>query len=76
MAKSTKNTRRPRAGGPKTERLLIRLDSDEKEAYELAASLARMKVSTWVRDRLRRAVNRELEAEGQPNPLLRGVTVE
>ena len=45
----------------KSESLLIRLEQNEKEAYQSAADLAGMSLSAWVRERLRRATVRELK---------------
>lgn len=49
----------------KEEVLRFRLDADEREAFQAAASLAGIPISAWVRERLRRAARRELEEVGQ-----------
>jgi hypothetical protein len=49
--------------------LQVRLRELEKETFEAAAELAGIDVSSWVRERLRLAVIRELEAAGQDIPL-------
>lgn len=54
----------------KTMTLQIRLDPKEKEAFELAAKLSGIAVSSWVRERLRRSVIRELEEAGRQIPFL------
>lgn len=42
------------------ERLDVRAASDEKADFERAASIAEMKLSDWIRDRLKAAAKREL----------------
>jgi hypothetical protein len=54
----------------KTESLLVRLTSKEKEGFELAASLAGISISAWVRERLRLAAIRELEGAGKRVPFV------
>lgn len=48
----------------KTMTLQIRLQPDEKEAFEKAAELAGIALSAWVRERLRRAAIRDLSEAG------------
>jgi uncharacterized protein (DUF1778 family) len=55
----------------KTTTLQIRLNPSEKEAFEKAAELAGIAVSSWVRERLRKAAIRELEDASQPIPFLK-----
>jgi len=50
---------------PKTANILIRVTVAEKDAFELAASLAGISLSSWVRERLRLAAIRELESAGK-----------
>jgi hypothetical protein len=59
-----------RSESPKTERLLVRLDGLEKDAFESAANLAGIPVSAWVRERLRWAATRELQNAGREVPFL------
>jgi uncharacterized protein (DUF1778 family) len=59
----------------KADRLELRIGALEKEAFKRAADLAGIPVSTWVRERLRRAAIRELEEAAQPIPFLQNVTV-
>lgn len=49
----------------------IRLEAGEKEAFKEAAEFAGIPLSAWVRERLRRAARRELEAAGRPIPFLK-----
>ncbi|TAL13955.1 DUF1778 domain-containing protein [Patescibacteria group bacterium] len=49
----------------KSEILRARLDAEEKEAFQEAANLAGLSLSTWVRERLRRAARVELEDAGK-----------
>jgi uncharacterized protein (DUF1778 family) len=65
-------TRRKRPGRPpkgsgnlKSESLLVRLEPAEKEAFEEAANLSGLAVSSWVRERLRRVAVQELQAAGR-----------
>lgn len=49
--------------------LQVRLRDLEKETFEAAADLAGIDLSSWVRERLRLAAFRELEAAGRDIPL-------
>jgi hypothetical protein len=55
----------------KTDTLQIRLQPREKESFEMAAQLAGLGLSAWVRERLRRAAMRELEGIGRQIPFLK-----
>lgn len=55
---------------PKTEILQIRVTDSEKEGFELAAVLAGISVSSWVRERLRLTAIRELESAGRKVPFV------
>lgn len=55
---------------PKTEILQIRVSDTEKEGFELAAALAGISLSSWVRERLRLAAIRELEGAGRRVPFV------
>ena len=46
--------------------LEVRLEEAEKRAFKNAADLAGLPMSTWVRERLRRAAREELEGAGMP----------
>lgn len=61
MAKNTKG---------KTENMMVRLQPTEREAFDMAASLAGVSLSSWVRERLRLAAIRELEAAGRQIPFV------
>jgi uncharacterized protein (DUF1778 family) len=63
---------RPSTGIAKGEYLEVRLDADEKQAFQDAATLAGMAVSVWVRERLRRAARKELEDAEKPVAFLVG----
>jgi hypothetical protein len=54
----------------KSQNLQIRLTDSEKEGFELAASLAGISISAWVRERLRLAAIRELEGAGKRVPFV------
>jgi uncharacterized protein (DUF1778 family) len=43
-----------------TERIEVRAESDEKQHLESAAERAGMKLSDWIRDRLKTAATKEL----------------
>jgi hypothetical protein len=55
---------------PKTEILQIRVTDAEKEGFELAAVLAGISLSSWVRERLRLTAIRELESAGRRVPFV------
>jgi hypothetical protein len=57
----------------KTMTLQIRLEADEKDAFEEAAHLSGLALSAWVRERLRWAAIRELEGVGEPIPFVKRV---
>lgn len=57
----------------KTSAMQIRVQSDEKRAFEAAAELAGIGLSAWVRERLRSAAIRELEGAGKRVPFIRPV---
>jgi len=50
----------------KVEHLAIRLNSDEKQAFIDAATVAGIPLSVWVRERLRQAAIKELDSVGHP----------
>jgi len=54
----------------KTEALLIRLMGLEKEGFQIAADIAGISLSSWVRERLRLAAIRELEQAGRRVPFI------
>lgn len=55
----------------KTDLMQLRLQADEKEAFQEAADLAGLPLSAWVRERLRWAATRELEDASRPVAFLR-----
>ena len=57
----------------KTEMLKVRVDSLEKEAFEEAAAIAGLRVSVWIRERLRLSAIRELESVGRKVPFVERV---
>ena len=63
-------------GRMKTDTLQIRLQPNEKEAFERAAQLAGIALSAWVRERLRRAAIRELGEAGQQIAFLQSILEE
>ncbi len=56
---------------PRVSRLGLRLEPDEKEAFEQAAQIAGIPLSAWIRERLRRSARRELEEANRAIPFLR-----
>jgi uncharacterized protein (DUF1778 family) len=54
----------------KTESVEVRMQPEEKETFRLAANLAGIPVSAWIRERLRRAAIRELIDAGRQVPIL------
>ena len=59
-----------------TEAMLIRVRYSEKSAFTMAADIAGISVSAWVRERLRLAAARELESAGKKIPFLKDITLE
>jgi uncharacterized protein (DUF1778 family) len=53
-------------GATKEEYMELRLDAAEKQAFWDAASLAGQALSVWVRQRLRKAAQKELEDADKP----------
>ena len=60
---------------PKAEILQIRLTESEKEGFELAAVLAGISLSSWVRERLRLTAIRELESAGRRVPFVPDIPI-
>lgn len=52
----------------KTDVARLRLSPDEKEAFQSAASASGLSLSSWIRERLRKAAASELERAGRPIP--------
>ena len=57
----------------KTENLQIRITELEKHGFQIAADLAGIPLSSWVRERLRLASIRELESAGLKIPFIRQI---
>jgi len=55
----------------KTESIKIRLEPEEKEAFQQAANLAGIPVSNWMRERLRRSARMELQDAGKQVPFIK-----
>lgn len=49
----------------KTDILKLRLQPEEKQAFQEAADIAGIALSAWVRERLRKTARRELEEAGR-----------
>ena len=60
----------PQTHAEKSETLKLRLAADEKEAFSLAAEVAGLGVSAWVRERLRIAAFSELSAADMTVPFV------
>lgn len=54
------------------DRLELRLGGAEKQAFKEAADLAGVPLSSWIRERLRKAARDELTGFGRPVPFLGG----
>jgi hypothetical protein len=55
---------------PKDRVLQIRLSEKEKVSFDLAAEIAGIPLSSWVRERLRIACIRDLESAGRSIPFV------
>jgi uncharacterized protein (DUF1778 family) len=55
---------------PKVEIVQIRVTAEEKDGFELAATLSGISLSSWVRERLRLTAIRELEGAGRRIPFI------
>jgi len=55
----------------RSEALLVRVETTEKEAFKEAADLAGVSLSTWVRERLTQIALRELQNADRPIAFLR-----
>jgi len=56
---------------PKNDRTEVRLEPEEKAAFNEAASLAGLSLSTWLRLRLRPIAAQELKQAGRQVPFLK-----
>lgn len=54
----------------RTDLMQLRLQPEEKRAFQESASLAGIPLSAWVRERLRSAAVRELEGAGRAVPFI------
>jgi uncharacterized protein (DUF1778 family) len=59
-------TGRPKSADAKNTTIEFRLSDLEKQAFQDAADLAGIGLSTWVRERLRRSAIKELEDAARP----------
>lgn len=75
MSRKTQKQKRG-AGELRDVPLLIRLQAAEKEAFQDAAAYAGVPLSAWVRERLRRAAVRELEAASLPIAFLKDLRLD
>ena len=53
----------------------IRLTEDEKESFLMAASIAGVSLSSWIRERLRMACIKDIETTGNKVPFLRNIKI-
>ena len=70
--------KKPKRGRPpkeanqlRSQSLLVRLETTEKKAFQDAAQLAGIPLSTWVRERLRQVALRELNKASRPVSFLK-----
>jgi hypothetical protein len=54
----------------KSEKILLLMEPEEKQAFQEAARMAGLSLSAWIRERLRRAARIELENAGRQAPFL------
>jgi uncharacterized protein (DUF1778 family) len=67
-----RNTKSKNSESDRMERSLeVRLSPQEKEGFRMAAEIAGISLSDWVRERLRRVARQELEQAGHPIPFIR-----
>jgi uncharacterized protein (DUF1778 family) len=59
-----------RSRTPKAVALNFRISSEEKAAFDRAAKIAGISLSSWIRERLRAASLRELDVVGELAPFL------
>jgi predicted HicB family RNase H-like nuclease len=62
---SKRTTKRQGPAQRKAELLQVRLSGSEKQAFENAAAVAGISLSSWVRERLRWAATKELQGAGR-----------
>lgn len=55
----------------KSESLLLRLSSSEKQGFADAAALAGVPLTVWIRERLRRIATEELSSSGKNVPFIK-----
>lgn len=55
----------------KSENIKLRVEPEEKEAFQEAAEIAGVALSTWIRERLRRSARVELQEAGREIPFFR-----
>jgi len=60
-----KRATKPKSSSAKKQMLEVRTNDAEKQAFKDAAELAGIPLSAWVRERLRQAAIRDLEAVGK-----------
>lgn len=60
----------------KTEMVKVRVTPDEKKTFSIAADLAGVPMSAWMRERMRREARRELEDAGIEIPFLAAIRME
>jgi hypothetical protein len=58
----------------KTKQIQLRVNPAEKDSFELAAKVAGVPLSAWIRERLRKVARRELEDAGQKIPFLQAIS--
>lgn len=58
------------SGKAKADKIEVRMEPAEKAAFQTAADLSGLSLSSWVRERLRRVARTELEDAGKPVPFL------
>lgn len=66
-----KRGRPPKEAGLHNDNLLVRVEPTEKEAFQNAADIAGVSLSSWVRERLRQVATRELKSAAKPIPFLK-----
>ena len=71
IRKKRRGRSRKSSAQTKSESVLLRMETREKEGFAEAAELAGIPLAVWMRERLRMAATKELESAGRGVPYLK-----